>query len=190
MVTRSAAALLCVLLGASALPAQQNTLGKSIFENKGNCYTCHGKNAGGTPLAPNLQDDEWLNVDGSVEQIKQLVKSGVPRPKRYPGAMPAMGGAKLKDAEIDAVASYVAGLRQATQTGAASATPRSPTDHAAASRHHAASTETPPIRAPASGAVSSPGTAPSQDSLHCGRQPMASRMGPRARQRRGRGHCC
>lgn len=172
MVTRSAAAVLCVLLGASALPAQ-NTLGKSIFENKGNCYTCHGKNAGGTPLAPNLQDDEWLNVDGSEEQIKQLVKSGVPRPKRYPGAMPAMGGAKLKDAEIDAVANYVAGLRRATQTGApASATPRSPTDRSAASPHHAASTETPPIRAPASEAASALGAAPSPDSLHCGRQPM------------------
>lgn len=91
-----------------ALAAGQD--GKAIFEGKGNCYACHGKDAKGTPLAPNLTDSVWINVDGSLEAIRELVSKGVPKPKQHPAPMPPMGGAKLSQKEIDAVAAYVAGL--------------------------------------------------------------------------------
>lgn len=99
-----------VLLGAASAAAAQD--GKAIFMKKGNCATCHGPMAQGTPLAPNLTDSTWLNVDGTIEQITALIKSGVPKPKKHPAPMPPMGGAKLSDAEIAAVAKYVLSLPQ------------------------------------------------------------------------------
>ena len=61
-------------------------------------------------MAPRLSDGEWLNIDGSYDQIAQLVREGVPRPRRYPGMMPARGGAPLEDGEVCAVAAYVSSL--------------------------------------------------------------------------------
>lgn len=101
---------LVFLLLLGLFPQQQET-GREIFLGKGNCYMCHGSNGRGTVMAPNLADTTWLNVDGSHAQIVALVKSGVPRPKRYPGFMPAMGGATLQPKEIEAVAQYVVSLR-------------------------------------------------------------------------------
>jgi mono/diheme cytochrome c family protein len=112
MVTRIFGAVACVMVVSAAAHAQDNTLGKTVFEKKGNCAACHGTNASGTPMGPNLRDTVWLNVDGSVDQIRQLVRTGVMRPRQYPGMMPAMGGAKLANDEMDAVAQYVVTLRQ------------------------------------------------------------------------------
>lgn len=81
--------------------------GKAIFEGKGNCAACHGRDAKGTALAPDLTDDEWLNISRAVEEIAGLVRKGVARPLRFPAPMPPMGGARLSDAEIEAVAQYV-----------------------------------------------------------------------------------
>ncbi|HSJ32039.1 MAG TPA: c-type cytochrome [Longimicrobiales bacterium] len=92
----------------SGLEAQ--SAGQKIFQGKGLCYACHGKDARGTPLAPNLTDGEWLNIDGSLPAIVALIKSGVPKPVKHPAPMPPMGGAKLSKDEIDAVAAYVKGL--------------------------------------------------------------------------------
>jgi mono/diheme cytochrome c family protein len=90
--------------------AAQDTAGKAIFTGKGICYACHGANAKGTPLAPDLTDGKWINVDGSVASIARVVKEGVPAPKEHPAPMPPMGGAQLTDAEIQAVAQYVFSL--------------------------------------------------------------------------------
>jgi cbb3-type cytochrome c oxidase subunit III len=87
--------------------------GKAIFEGKGNCAACHGRDAKGTALAPDLTDDEWLNISGAVEEIATLVRKGVARPQRFPAPMPPMGGARLNDAEIEAVAQYVFALSAA-----------------------------------------------------------------------------
>lgn len=86
--------------------------GRAIFVGKGNCFTCHGGEATGTPLAPDLTDDEWVNFDErpTDEQMRTLVKEGVDRPVRYPAPMPPMGGGALSDDEIAAVATYVLGL--------------------------------------------------------------------------------
>jgi mono/diheme cytochrome c family protein len=85
--------------------------GRSIFERKGNCATCHGRNGRGTPLAPDLTDGEWLNITGTFEEIVAIVRAGVAEPMAYPAPMPPMGGARLSAEEIEAVAAYVFSLR-------------------------------------------------------------------------------
>jgi cbb3-type cytochrome c oxidase subunit III len=87
--------------------AEDVTAGQQIFSAVGNCYTCHGPDAKGTALAPNLTDGEWLNIDGTFASIQQNVKTGVPQPKQFPAGMPAMGGASLSDDQIRQVSAYV-----------------------------------------------------------------------------------
>jgi mono/diheme cytochrome c family protein len=88
-------------------------LGDSIFHGSaggGLCYTCHGPDAKGTTLAPNLTDSTWLNTDGTLEGIRTIVTNGVPTPKSSPAPMPPMGGAQLSPDQIRAVAQYVYSL--------------------------------------------------------------------------------
>jgi mono/diheme cytochrome c family protein len=87
--------------------AEDVTAGQQIFTSTGNCYTCHGPDAKGTALAPNLTDGEWINIDGTFAAIQQNVKTGVPQPKQHPAAMPPMGGASLSDDQIRQVSAYV-----------------------------------------------------------------------------------
>jgi cbb3-type cytochrome c oxidase subunit III len=95
----------------AALPAgvtqDQVTQGDQVFHGKGNCYTCHGADAKGTALAPNLTDAEWLNIGGTYDEIVTTVHTGVAKPKKAPAPMPAMGGATLSDDEVKQVAAYV-----------------------------------------------------------------------------------
>lgn len=100
---------------AAQAPAQSDTAaaiaaGKKIFTGKGMCFACHGSNAKGTPLAPDLTDTTWINIDGTLPAIAALVRTGVPRPVHAPAPMPPMGGARLSGAEIDAVSLYVRSL--------------------------------------------------------------------------------
>lgn len=85
--------------------------GRGIFTGTGNCYACHGSDAKGTAVAPNLTDGQWLDIDGSYAAITDLVRAGVPHPKRFPAPMPAKGGAQLSAEQACAVASYVYSLR-------------------------------------------------------------------------------
>lgn len=96
--------------GCPAVDEALVTQGRAIFVGPGNCQTCHGANAKGTPLAPDLTDAQWLNIDGSYASISQLVKTGVPRPKQHPAPMPPMGGASLTPQQVCAVAAYVYSL--------------------------------------------------------------------------------
>lgn len=88
--------------------------GQQIFAGNGICYTCHGPTGEGTQLAPNLKDQTWLWIDpaqGDVQtQLVTLIKTGVSQPKEHPAPMPAMGGAQLDDAQIEAVTAYVMSL--------------------------------------------------------------------------------
>lgn len=98
---------------AAGCPNASQTLvdeGREIFTGQGNCYACHGGNAKGTPVAPDLTDSTWLNIDGSYGAIASLVHRGVPHPKQFPSAMPAMGGAQLDSLQVCAVAAYVYSL--------------------------------------------------------------------------------
>jgi len=81
--------------------------GQSIFAGAGICYTCHMPQGAGGPLAPSLQDDTWLNIDGSYEAIVELINTGVPQPVEHPGAMLPRAGMNLTDDQVAAVAAYV-----------------------------------------------------------------------------------
>jgi mono/diheme cytochrome c family protein len=72
----------------------------------GTCYACHGQDAKGSPVAPNLTDGEWLNTDGSLAGITKTIQTGVPTPKKAPAPMPPMGGASLTPEQVRAVAAY------------------------------------------------------------------------------------
>lgn len=88
-------------------------LGDSIFHGRvagGTCATCHGQDAKGTQIGPDLTDAQWLHGDGSYQFIINTVSSGVTTPKQYPGAMPPMGGASLTPEQARAVAAYVYSL--------------------------------------------------------------------------------
>ena len=81
--------------------------GQSIFHGQGICVTCHLRGGGGGPLAPNLTDDVWLNIDGEYESIVNLVMTGVPQPLEHPGQMLARAGTSITDDQVRAVAAYV-----------------------------------------------------------------------------------
>lgn len=104
-----------VVHGLEAMPTshavvQDTAAGRAIFTGKGVCYACHGPDAKGTPLAPDLTDTTWLHIDGSLDAIVELVTKGVATPKNAPAPMPPKGGAALTEDEVRAVASYVFSL--------------------------------------------------------------------------------
>ncbi len=84
------------------------TQGRQLFSGAGGCMACHNPNATGTQLAPDLTDDEWINISGrDYEEIVSLINSGVPQPVQHPGPMPPMGGANLSAEQVDALAAYI-----------------------------------------------------------------------------------
>ena len=101
---------------ASALPVpsgatrQQLALGRRIFEGQaagGTCAGCHGADAKGTSVGPNLASGKFLWSDGSLAGIKRTIEQGVAHPKQSTGAMPPKGGAPLSPQDVSAVAAYV-----------------------------------------------------------------------------------
>jgi mono/diheme cytochrome c family protein len=78
----------------------------------GICSACHGANGVGSPVGPALNDGEWLNVDGSFEQIVAVIQQGVATPRRYPGMMPPRGGGPFDDEQVRSIAAYVYVLNQ------------------------------------------------------------------------------
>lgn len=85
-------------------------LGDSIYHGQaggGTCAGCHGPDAKGTPLAPDLTDRTWLWSDGSYQAVVRTIRQGVPTPKEHTGVMPPMGGAQLTPKQLSAVGAYV-----------------------------------------------------------------------------------
>jgi glucose/arabinose dehydrogenase/mono/diheme cytochrome c family protein len=85
-------------------------LGARIFHGEvggAACTGCHGSDASGTALGPNLTSRDWLWSDGSYQGIAAIITQGVPNPKKYRSPMPPMGGAQLTPAQVSAVAAYV-----------------------------------------------------------------------------------
>ena len=96
--------------GAAALPPgvtqEMVAAGQQTFSTV--CVACHGPDATGTPLAPNLTDNVWLNISGrNYDEIVNLVKTGVDPAREAPAPMPPMGGAQLTDQQVNEVAAYV-----------------------------------------------------------------------------------
>ena len=71
------------------------------------CQGCHGGDAKGTPVGPNLTSGTWLWGDGSLASLSDVIAKGVPQPKSYRSPMPAMGGANLSKDDLAAVSAYV-----------------------------------------------------------------------------------
>jgi mono/diheme cytochrome c family protein len=85
-------------------------LGDRIYHGEvggASCAGCHGANAKGSPLGPDLTDTKWLWSDGSWDGIAKTIMDGVPQPKEYRNGMPAKGGAELTDDQVKALAAYV-----------------------------------------------------------------------------------
>jgi glucose/arabinose dehydrogenase len=92
-----------------ATPAEV-ALGDRVYHGQAGgapCAGCHGSDAKGTPLGPNLTDTRWLWGDGSLPAITRTITQGIANPKEYRSPMPPMGGAKLSPSEVSAVAAYV-----------------------------------------------------------------------------------
>ena len=92
---------------------QMVALGDRIYHGQvggATCTGCHGANATGTALGPDLSDTQWLWGDGSYAAIAKTITSGVPQPKQYRSPMPPMGGAELTPDQVSAVAAYIWGL--------------------------------------------------------------------------------
>jgi mono/diheme cytochrome c family protein len=99
-----------VTLAAGVTQAEYDE-GDKLFHGAGGCTACHGQNAKGSQLAPDLTDDTWLHVSGpNVDEIAQVIQNGVPQPVEHPAPMPPMGGANLTSDQVKALASYVASL--------------------------------------------------------------------------------
>lgn len=85
-------------------------LGDRIYHGQvggATCTGCHGANATGTPLGPDLTSPRWLWGDGSYAAIAEIITAGVPQPKQYRSPMPPMGGAQLSSDQVSAVAAYI-----------------------------------------------------------------------------------
>jgi mono/diheme cytochrome c family protein len=82
--------------------------GRRLFTGQGGCAACHGPQATGTALAPDLTDDQWLNAaEPTMDEIMRVIREGVAQPVQYPAPMPPMGGARLNDAQVHALAAYI-----------------------------------------------------------------------------------
>jgi glucose/arabinose dehydrogenase/mono/diheme cytochrome c family protein len=88
-------------------------LGSRIY-GAGTCAGCHGSDAKGTPLGPDLTASKWLWGDGSVQSIAKIITEGVPNPKEFRSPMPPMGGSQLSASEVSAVADYIWALGHAS----------------------------------------------------------------------------
>lgn len=92
-----------------SITPQMVALGDSIFKGQaagGICFTCHLPEAQGGPTGPNLTDEEWLNADGTLESIANVIRNGVPQPKQFPAPMPAFGQS-FSEEQVRALAAYV-----------------------------------------------------------------------------------
>lgn len=92
---------------------EQFDQGNQLFTGQGGCVACHGPQAQGTQLGPDLTDGDWLNISGrDYDEIVQLIQTGVPEPVEHPGPMPPLGGASLSDQQVESLAAYVYGISQ------------------------------------------------------------------------------
>lgn len=93
--------------------AEMVAQGEQIFAGAGVCQACHGPGGDGSMgIAPDLTDSEWLNVDGSLAAIAELITNGVDAPRQFASPMPPRGGSAISDEEVQAVAAYVWTLNQ------------------------------------------------------------------------------
>ncbi len=112
----AAAAAPAPMVAPAAVPVTPGTMagpvarGQRLYQTS-TCSACHGTDALGTPLGPNLAAAQPLWGDGSPESIRTVITQGIANPRQYRAPMPAMGGAQLSPAEVDDLVAYVWDLR-------------------------------------------------------------------------------
>lgn len=70
--------------------------GQEVFKAK--CVACHGDNGQGV-IGPNLTDDFWINGQGRVEDMVQVVANGVPE-KGMPPWGPVLTAHEARDVVV------------------------------------------------------------------------------------------
>ncbi|MGH7594524.1 MAG: c-type cytochrome [Gemmatimonadales bacterium] len=94
--------------------AERATRGRALFEGKGLCFSCHGKDGAGV-LGPStrLAGRALVHTKATLADVAALIKSGVDSAHSVSGqVMPPRGGSRLTDAQVDAVAQYVLELQR------------------------------------------------------------------------------
>ena len=86
--------------------AEQVAEGERVYKSS-TCGGCHGADAKGSAVGPDLTSGSWLWGDGGLASISDTIAKGVPAPKKYRSPMPPMGGAQLSPADLSAVSAYV-----------------------------------------------------------------------------------
>jgi mono/diheme cytochrome c family protein len=89
--------------------------GSSVYR-AGQCGRCHQANGTGGPRGPDLTDNQWLHIDGSLESIREIIVSGVPEARlkdnsRQSG-MPPATDLVTDENELTDLAAYVHSLSQ------------------------------------------------------------------------------
>jgi mono/diheme cytochrome c family protein len=80
---------------------------------QGLCAKCHGEQGVGTTRGPDLTDDQWIQCDGSVVGIRQILVSGIPKQQlSNPSLRFAMNPATnlVPESELTVLAEYVKAL--------------------------------------------------------------------------------
>ncbi len=77
--------------------------GKAIFVK--NCVSCHGPEAQGASIGPNLTDEYWIHK-GGIKDIFKTIKNGVQEKGMIPW------GQQLSNAQIAAVATFIKSLQE------------------------------------------------------------------------------
>ena len=126
--------IIAAALAALAAPAQRATAqaaatpdsaairlakGMTLFRGKGLCFSCHGKEGEGV-LAPStrLAGRPLVHTKPNVPDVVALIKIGVDSAHSTIGQpMPARGGSRLTDTEVEAVAWYVMELQKKKSRG-------------------------------------------------------------------------
>ncbi len=81
--------------------------GKAIFVK--NCVSCHGPEAQGASIGPNLTDEYWIHK-GGIKDIFKTIKNGVQEKGMIPW------GQQLSNAQIAAVATFIKSLQESHPT--------------------------------------------------------------------------
>ena len=92
--------------------------GDSLF-NSGSCMRCHGEAGTGGRNGPDLTDADWVQSDGSLEEIRRTVFWGVRREhlsedSSWRFEMNPGGGLDLEWTDYQALAAYVWSLSNGT----------------------------------------------------------------------------
>ncbi|HEY4320033.1 MAG TPA: c-type cytochrome [Gemmatimonadales bacterium] len=120
MIVRALLATIAMIAAAQSLGAQtvdsaaQVARGKTLFDGRGLCFSCHGKGGEGV-LGPTtkLVGRVLTHTKALAPEIAALIRSGVDSSHSTSGQlMPPRGGSRISDDDVAAVAAYVMVLRQ------------------------------------------------------------------------------